>query len=92
METRPAFEEACARFVHRFTMEHVPAWSQSRPCDHGGTETRYYAPQFRSDREWYEATRFHGEDGHYGKRDECTTSGQTWPLGMWLDKPYKRAP
>ena len=34
-----SFEQAKARYPHRFTMEHVPAWSRERPCNHGGTET-----------------------------------------------------
>jgi hypothetical protein len=83
------FNEATSRYVHRYTMEHVPAWARARPCDHGGTETRYYAPQFRSDREWYDNTTFPGEPGHLGGRKYCYTTGQTWPLGMWLDRPMR---
>lgn len=81
---RPSFEQACARYPHRYTMEHVPAWArQSAP------NGKFYAPQFRSDREWYEATKFHGESD-FATRKHCYTSGQTWPLGQWLDKPYRR--
>lgn len=80
---RPSFEEAKSRFVHRFTMEYRPYWA-SRAAPNG----KFYAPQFHSDREWYESTKFHGEDGHIGGRRECTTSGQTWPLGQWLDRAY----
>ncbi len=89
-----SFEQAKARYVHRFTGEHVPAWALLRPCDSGGTETRYYAPQFATDREWYDATKFPGEEGHPfpdSRRGDCYTAGQTWPLGQWLDKPYRRA-
>lgn len=85
-----SFGEACAKFVHRFTMDHVPAWAKVPPAAHSGTETRFYAPQYRSDREWFERTRFHGEPGHLGKPHECTSTGQTWPLGQWLDRPYQR--
>lgn len=85
--TRPTFQDACDKYLHRFTMQHVPRWALV-PSHAIGKVNRYYAPQFRSDREWYEHTKFHGEEGHYGKRDECVTTGQTWPLGQWLDAPY----
>jgi hypothetical protein len=84
-----SFEAAKAKFVHRFTMEHVPEWSR-KPVDAGGTATRYYAPQFRTDREWYDNTRFSGEQGHIGSKLHCITTGQTWPLGQWLNKPCER--
>jgi len=85
MSKRPTFEQAKAQFVHRYTMEHVPAWAlrqHSNGC--------YYAPQFRTDSEWYAATLFHGEPGHIGTRNECFTNGQTWPLGKWLNASFKR--
>lgn len=85
-----SFEEAKSRYVNRYTREHVPSWAKSRPCDHGGTESRYYAPQFRTDREWYDNTRFYGELGHIGRKADCFTTGQTWPLGQWLNKPFTR--
>ena len=78
-----SFERACAQYVHRFTMDHVPAWAL-KPC--GG---RHYAPQFRSDREWYEHTLFRGEPNWIGRGSDCYTTGQTWPLGHWLRAPYK---
>lgn len=81
-----SFEEACAQYVHRFTLDHVPAWA-AQPASTG----RYYAPQYRSDREWYELTYFPGEVGHpdYPKRTKwCHSPGQTWPLGNWLTEPY----
>lgn len=89
-KTRPTFEKAKSRYVHRFTMEHVPQWANSRPVDHDGTEARYYAPQFASDREWYDNTKFPGEAGWLGQGSDCYTTGQTWPLGNWLDRPYTR--
>jgi hypothetical protein len=50
---------------------------------------KFYAPHFRSDQEWYNHTTFPGEEAHKGRdRDACHTSGQTWPLGQWLDTPY----
>lgn len=89
---RPSFEEACRMYVHRYTGQHVPAWATSSPSDHGGTERRFYAPHFLTDREWYEHTIFPGEPAHqvYGFRDCCFTSGQTWPYGQWLDEPFRR--
>ena len=81
---RITFAQARAQFVHRFTMEHVPQWAKTRRDD--GT---YYAPQFRSDKEWYENTLFHGESEFADKR-HCYTSGQTWPLGKSLSAPFTR--
>lgn len=84
---RPSFEQACAQYVHRFTMEHVPAWTRVK-CS--GT-AKHYAPQFRSDREWYEHTLFPGEPGHPAESARvrwCYTTKPTWPLGQWLDAPY----
>jgi hypothetical protein len=87
-EKRPTLAEACAQYVHRFTMEHVPSWSRER------SRSGYYAPQFRSDAEWYENTLFPGEEKHTALMGThqaiCYTTGQTWPLGQWLDKPYAR--
>lgn len=90
MMRKLSFEAAKAQYVHRFTMEHVPAWSRSRPCDSGGTETRYCAPQYRTDREWFDNTIFPGE-GHLSPRSEhCEARNQSWPLGQWLDSPYSK--
>lgn len=77
------FEQAMARFPHRFTCEHVPAWAR-QPAPNG----RYYAPQYASDREWYEKTEFHGE-GEMADKKHCFSSGQPWPCGQWLDAPYQ---
>lgn len=76
-------QQAKAQYPNRFTMEHVPAWARQK-CGKG----KHYAPQYRTDAEWYENTAFPGEPGHYGTRNECHTTGQTWPLGQWLEKPY----
>lgn len=78
------FETAKATFVHRFTLEHVPAWSR-KPFGDG----TYPAPQYSSDREWYENTRFNGEDP-LATSKYCYSSGQTWPLGKALSAPYRR--
>lgn len=82
--TRPTFEQAKAQFVHRYTCEHVPQWA-CKPAPNG----RYYAPQFATDAEWYAATLFNGES-ELASRRYCYTSGETWPRGQWLDKPYTR--
>lgn len=83
MKTRPiSFEQAKAQFVHRYTVAHVPAWARKR-CENG----KFYAPQFRTDKEWYDNTEFYGE-GVTATKTHCHTSGQTWPLGQWLNKPF----
>jgi hypothetical protein len=90
MKKRPvSFEQAKARYVHRFTMEHVPDWAK-RPAPYAGALTGYYAPQFSTDRQWYDSTRFKGEEGWLGRGSDCYTTGQTWPLGRWLMKPFAR--
>ena len=82
MSKRPSFKSACAQYPHRYTVEHVPDWAK-KPAPSG----KFYAPQYRSDREWYENTNFptHHWETH------CHSSGQTWPLGHWLDQPYQNA-
>lgn len=76
------FDQACARYVHRYTMEHVPAWVRT-PSPNG----KYYAPQFKTDREWYEKTKFHGES-EIADKHHCYTSGESWPMGQWLNAPF----
>ena len=76
-------QEAQRRYVHRFTLEHVPAWAR-RPR----TDGTFYAPQYRSDREWFENTLFPPHHP-YGKRcTNCYSTGATWPLGQSLDTPF----
>jgi hypothetical protein len=85
---RPTFSQACAQYPHRFTMEHVPQWATTA-SDNG----KFYAPQFRTDAEWYANTIFPGEPAHpdYPRRvKHCYTRGETWPLGQWLDKPFNK--
>lgn len=83
---RMSFDRACASFVHRYTMEHKPAWA-SKPCSDG----KFYAPQYATDREWYDNTTFPGEPGHLGD-DHAYSTGQTWPLGIFLDAPFMEHP
>ena len=82
-----SFEAAKACYTHRFTAEHVPAWARRR-----APNGRFCAPQYASDREWYDRTVFPGEAAHILGRQHggaCDSRGQTWPLGKWLDAPYQ---
>jgi hypothetical protein len=91
MKRKLSFEQAKAAYLQRFTMEHVPTWAARRPCDSGGTATWYYAPQYRSDKEWYDNTRFPGEPGWIGIGTDCHSTNPSWPLGQHLDQPYRRS-
>ncbi len=79
--------DVLARFVHRFTMDHVPSWALKQRPD--GT---YYAPHFASDDEWLSNTIVRTKKN--GELDErftsCETSNQTWPLGQSLAAPFRR--
>lgn len=85
---RPSVKrDVLERFIHRFTMDHVPQWALKMRED--GT---YYAPQFRSDEEWLSntvvRTRKDGElDGRFSA---CETRNATWPLGQSLAEPYRK--
>ena len=76
---RPTFEQACASYVNRYTCEHKPAWAR-KPARNG----KFYAPQYLTDREWYDNTLFPGETlmacGKY-----CYSTDQTWPHGLWIE-------
>lgn len=72
---RPTFEEAKRDYIHRFTMEHVPDWAKEQRPD-----GKYYAPQYKTDYEWYCNTHFF--------RNECACTNLSWPLGTELDKPF----
>jgi hypothetical protein len=74
------FEEAKRVYVHRFTMEHVPARARKPHLD------RYPAPQYRTDAERFANTEF-PPDNPLSKRD-CHSSNPSWPLGQWLDAPF----
>ena len=76
------FEQARSQYVHRFTMAHVPQWALGQRVD--GT---YYAPQYVSDREWYERTAFFSED-ELATRKYCHSRCPSWPLGQSLMAPY----
>ncbi len=74
------FKQAKSRYVHRYTREHIPSWAKT-PAPNG----KLYAPQFASDREWFENTVFPPNHPLGKKETDCYTSRQTWPLGQWLD-------
>jgi hypothetical protein len=80
-----SFEEAKQNFQNRFTMEHVPSWALE-PMGNG----RYYSPQYRTDKEWYDNTALPGELGaSQGSKPCCNSKNLSWPLGPSLDKPYE---
>lgn len=81
---RLSFEEAKALYPHRYTGEHRPVWAAA-----AAPNGKFYAPQFRNDAEWYANTLFPGETGHYVGGASCQTSGETWPLGKWLNSPFR---
>lgn len=83
-----SFEEAIAIGDSRFTLTHIPPWYATSARRHG-VEDKYFAPQFSSDREWYENTKFRGEEGHYGGERNYHSINFSFPLGVWLDKPYE---
>lgn len=83
MQRTLSFENAKQQYPHRYTMEFVPSWAALQ-----ANNGKYYAPQYRSDREWYEKTLFVGETA-LADHDYCYSSGQTWPLGEWLERPYQ---
>lgn len=91
-------EEAKRQYVHRYTMEHKPAWAEKPMKEYlqgaGYSQTLvtvYYAPQYATDKEWYERTSFPGEGDVMADEDYCYSHSQTWPLGRELNKPFTTA-
>lgn len=85
MKKRPiSFDQAKARYPHRYTMEHVPQWAM-KPKEDG----TYYAPQYSTDLEWYENTLFKGEH-ELADDGFCYSSNQTWPLGKSLVNVFNK--
>ncbi len=78
-------QQAKAQFTHRFTMEYVPHWAH-RPMANG----KFYAPQYRTDQEWYDNTQFPGEGDSAADGEFCVSNNQTWPLGRTLRSAYAR--
>lgn len=81
MSRKISLETAKGLYVHRYTLEHIPEWARK------SHEGKFYAPQYRTDSEWYDNTLFPGEDFVSERSRHCYTNGQTWPLGKWLAKP-----
>lgn len=82
-----SLERAKKLYAHRYTMEHIPEWSKSPLIIDGAKQ--YYAPQFKSDLEWYDNTAFPGELDYIGNDSNCYTRNQTWPLGLWLTNQFE---
>lgn len=80
---RPTFEQAKRAYINRYTMEHVPKWAR-KICTNGF----FYAPQYRTDLEWYENSTFTVEPDWFGTGSDCQSHNQSWPLGQWLDEPF----
>ena len=77
---RPTFKQACAQYVHRYTMDHTPEWALLI-----APNGKHYAPGHASDQEWYDSALFPGEPGGPDAGDDfCFSSGHTFPMGDWL--------
>lgn len=90
-----SFEAACAGYKNRFTCEHVPAWSSQSFRDQGGNDQGdlsdlFCAPQYKTDKEWYDNTDFPGENGNT-QHNVCHNRNQSWPLGKTLTAPYRKS-
>ena len=83
------FQEAKSKYVHRYTMEHVPNWAK-RQAPNG----KYYAPQYTTDKEWFDNTQFYDpaipDCKQLAEKNSCYSSGQSWPLGHWLSIPLNK--
>ena len=80
-----SFEAACKRFKKRFTLDHTPGWARHIVERTG----KYQAPRYNSDMEWYQRSEFIGF-ATTGSRKYIRENDPTWPVGRWLDKPFKR--
>lgn len=67
--------KALAQFVHRFTGDHKPQWTNREWKD-----GKPYPLQFASDSDWLANTRFWvRKDGQISKRHKYCESSPTWP-------------
>lgn len=74
--------KALAQFVHRFTLDHKPAWAHKprMAVDEDGVTRPYaYAPQFASDADWLAHTMFNVKKDGTLRKASCW-SKPTWPL------------
>lgn len=77
-----SFAEAKARYVHRYTSEHVPPWARKPQYDETtGEFIGYYMPHYATDLEWYENTVFPGERDLHDNCGHCESRNQSWPMG-----------
>ncbi len=74
------FEQAKQAFPLRFTMENIPHWAGV------SVNGLYHAPQYATDREWYDNTIFPGEEG--GDDRKAISQNQTYPLGRTMKTPF----
>ncbi len=72
-----SFEQACAQFPHRYTLEHKPNWARNQLRDNGAP----YMPQYSTDREWYDNTDFPGEGDVKPRSNHCMSHNPSWPMG-----------
>lgn len=84
--------EAKKQFINRFTMEHIPQWAIDKPtpAHSGGTANWFYAPQYKTDLEWYENTIFPGEENLAKNSAYCESKNPSWPLGQTLLEMFKK--
>lgn len=78
----PALQrEARARFVHRYTGEHMPAWVRQQRA-----RGIYYPVHFRDDAEWLARTEFFvNVDGSLSERPSYCYSRPTFPNGRTIE-------
>ena len=82
--TKTSFKQAKRLYTDRFTMEHAPDWAAA-PIG----ENYYYAPQYRTDREWFDNSVFPGEYGFPSGTTHYQSFNPSWPLGKRLEEPYR---
>lgn len=77
-ELSPAVQAECkARWIHRFTGEHRPAWADKPMPD-----CKRYQVQFKDDADWLAHTLFCcNKDGSLNKSARYCESSPTWPDG-----------
>lgn len=74
-----AQKAALCKFVHRYTMDHVPQWVRDAEVS--------YPVQFGSDLDWLHNTQFHvRNDGYLDERYNHCYSSPTWPQNSELRK------
>lgn len=81
--------QACSKYQHRYTGEHIPEWAVlTAPVRFKGV-SHFYAPTYATDKEWYDNTDFPGEGDVSSKATHCESHNYTFPFGKWLAEPYQ---